>query len=328
MSTTEIVSLKQLGDKDLVTERFFLVKDKTYGVGKNGRSFLSLLAGDRTGQIDCRVWDNVEELNSLFEIGDFVKIKGAVQIYNQRKQLVVHKLENVNALGLERSDYLVEQKNLDTNGLFSELHQYIQKIQSSYIKQLCLDCTSDSEIKNLILNSPAAKSIHHAERGGLLNHIVSICKLMDFIGNHYADLNKDLLYFGAIFHDLGKIWELEINKNNQITYTEKGQLLGHMYLSCELVEKRSQKILGFPEDLRMILKHIILGHHGKIEYGSPKLPMFPEAFIVAQIDELDSKIDQVMNFVKIERQSGENWSRYHENLERYFYIQDLKGKWL
>ena len=328
MSTNNLVAIKNFGDKETVSDRIFLVKDKQYGVGKNGRSFLSLLAGDNTGQIDCRVWDNVEELNSVFNIGDLVKIKGLVQIYNQRKQLVVHKLENANDLQLDRSLFVQAQKHLDTHFLMTELHGFIHKIESTYIKQLCLDCINDEQIKSLLLISPAAKTIHHAERGGLLDHIVSICKLMDFLGSHYKDLNRDLLFFGAIFHDLGKIWELEINKNNQVSYTQVGQLLGHMYLSCELVEKKSQKVLGFPEDLKIILKHIILGHHGKIEYGSPKLPMFPEAFIVAMIDELDSKVDQVMKFVKSERQSGENWSRYHENLERYFYIEDLKGKWL
>lgn len=328
MTSTQPISLKLLADKDLVSERVFLVKDKNYGVGKNGRSFLSLLAGDKTGQIDCRIWDNVEVVNGIFEIGDLVKIKGAVQVYNQRKQLVVHKIENVSSLGLNKEDYAMEMAVVDSQALFAELHQYIQKIESTYIRQLCMDCLNDDEIKKLLLVSSAAKTIHHSERGGLLSHIVSICKLMDFMGNHYKDLNKDLLIFGALFHDLGKIWELEINQNNQVSYTNKGQLLGHIYLSGELIEKKTQKILGFPDELKMILKHIVLSHHGKIEYGSPKLPMFPEALMVAMIDELDSKMDQVATFVKNERMSGENWSRYHDNLERFFYISDLKGKWL
>lgn len=328
MSLNQLTSLKQLNEKDLIVDRIFLVKDKNYGVGKNGRSFLSLLAGDKTGQIDCRVWDNVESLNSVFEIGDLIKIKGMIQIYNQRRQLVVHKIENANSLGLNKEDYVIESAALDTQALFAQLHSYIQKIESSYIRQLCFDCLSDEEIKKLILVSSAAKTIHHAERGGLLSHIVSICKIMDFMGTHYKDLNKDLLIFGALFHDLGKIWELEINSLNQVTYTQKGQLLGHIYLSCELIEKKTQKILGFPDDLKTILKHIVLSHHGKIEYGSPKLPMFPEAMMVAMIDELDSKMDQMGTFIKSEQQSGESWSRYHENLERYFYISELKGKWL
>ncbi len=328
MSTNQTMSLKHLNEKDLIVDRFFLVKDKNYGVGKNGRSFLSLLAADKTGQIDCRVWDNVDALNLVFEIGDLVKIKGIVQIYNQRRQLIIHKIENANSLGLNKEDFILVSESLDTQALFAQLHSYIQKIESSYIRQLCFDCLNDDDIKKLILVSSAAKSIHHAERGGLLSHIISICKIMDFLGSHYKALNKDLLIFGALFHDFGKIWELEINSLNQVSYTQKGQLLGHIYLSCELIEKKTQKILGFPDELKTILKHIVLSHHGKIEYGSPKLPMFPEAVLVAMIDELDSKMDQIGTFVRSEQQSGESWSRYHENLERYFYISELKGKWL
>jgi 3'-5' exoribonuclease len=305
MNSPQLVSLKQLTEKDLISDRIFFVKDKNYGVGKNGRSYLSLLAGDKTGHIDCRVWDNVETINALFEIGDFVKIKGAVQVYNQRKQLVIHKIENVNSLGLSKKDYTLESVAIDAHSLLAELHQFIQKIASSYIRQLCTDCINDDEIKKLLLVSSAAKSIHHSERGGLLSHIVSICKLMDFMGNHYPDLNKDLLIFGALFHDFGKIWELEINAHDQVSYTQKGQLLGHIYLSCEFIEKKTQKILGFPDELKIVLKHIVLSHHGKVEYGSPKLPMLPEALMVAMIDDLDSKMDQVNRFVSSERMSGE-----------------------
>ena len=150
---------------------------------------------------------------------------------------------------------------------------------------------------------------------------------MNSISQHYTFLNKDLLIFGAIFHDLGKIWELDINQQQQIYYTQSGQLLGHMLLACELVEKKSQQVLGFPEDLKIILKHIILSHHGKIEYGSPKLPMVPEALVIAMIDDLDSKIDTMMNFVNLEREAGESWSRYHEGFDRYFFLEDLKTKW-
>lgn len=147
------------------------------------------------------------------------------------------------------------------------------------------------------------------------------------MASHYSYLNRDLLIFGAIFHDLGKIWELDQTEQQQIYYTNQGQLLGHMLLACELVEKKSQKILGFPEDLRTVLKHIILAHHGRLEYGSPKVPMFPEALVVAMIDDMDSKMDTMMSFINQERQSGESWSRYNEHFERYFFLDDLKTKW-
>ncbi len=324
---TAIISVKNLMDKDPIIDRIFLVKDKNIGTGKNGKMFLTTLLADKTGQLDARLWDNVDTVSALFEIGDLVKVKGVVQIYNQKKQFVIHRLENAAELNLNKDDYFVESEKIDTAVLFIKLLGFVEKIQAPPIKQLCLDCLNDEEIKAKLLIAPAAKTVHHALRGGLLKHILSICQIMEFMGSHYHFLNKDLLIFGALFHDLGKIWELDITSHDQIYYTEKGQLLGHMNLACELIDKKTAKILGFPEDLKTILKHIILSHHGKIEYGSPKLPMFPEALVIAMVDEFDSKVDQVFNFVTGERQSGEKWSRYSEFLERYFYLEELKGKW-
>lgn len=319
--------IKNLNDKDPVQDRIFLVKDKIIGVGKTGKTFLTVLIGDQSGQLDGRIWDNIEELQSRFEIGDLIKIKGVIQIYNQRKQLIVHRLDKVDDPSLNKDDFKIKERQIDTHALYSELFQMVQTVEIQPLKQLMLDCLQDEEIKPRLLKAPAAKTIHHAHRGGLLEHIVSICKVMQFMASHYSYLNKDLLIFGAIFHDLGKIWELDQTEQQQIYYTAPGQLLGHMLLSCELVEKKSQRILGFPEDLRMVLKHIILSHHGKLEYGSPKVPMFPEALVVAMIDDMDSKMDTMMSFINQERQSGESWSRFNENFERFFYLDDLKTKW-
>lgn len=319
--------IKNLNDKDPVQDRIFLVKDKILGVGKTGKSFLTILIGDQSGQLDGRIWDNIEELQTRFEIGDLVKVKGVIQIYNQRKQLIIHRLEKVDDPSLNKDDFKIKERQIDTHALYSELFQMVQAIEIQPLKQLMLDCLQDEEIKPRLLKAPAAKTIHHAHRGGLLEHIVSICKVMQFMASHYNYLNKDLLIFGAIFHDLGKIWELDQTEQQQIYYTAPGQLLGHMLLACELVEKKSQRILGFPEDLRMILKHIILAHHGRLEYGSPKVPMFPEAMVVAMIDDMDSKMDTMMSFINQERQSGESWSRFNDNFERYFYLDDLKTKW-
>ena len=320
--------IRNLSDKDPIQERIFLVKDKVLGVGKTGKTFLTLLIGDQTGQLDGRIWDNIEELQSKFEIGDLIRVKGLVQVYNQRKQVIIHRLEKVDDLSLNKDDFKIKEKQIDTHALYSELFQFVQEIEVLPLKQLMQDTLQDEEVKTRLLRAPAAKSIHHAHRGGLLEHIVSICKVMKFIASHYSYLNRDLLIFGAIFHDLGKIWELDFNEQQQIFYTPSGQLLGHMLLSCELIEKKSRTILGFPDDLRMILKHIVLSHHGKQEYGSPKVPMFPEAMVVAMIDDFDSKMDTMMGFVNQERMSGESWSRFHEGFDRYFYLEDLKKKWI
>lgn len=326
IEATILKPIKAMQDKDAISDRAFLVKDKVKGMGKNGRAFLSLLIGDKTGHIDARVWDRVEEIADTFEPGDIVLVKGQVQVYLNRKQIIVHKIEKPDQAQYNKDDYTIAGKKVDARACFSELISIVNQLKSPPIRQILLDTLQDEEIKTLMLKSPAAKTIHHAWNGGLLEHIVSICRLMKTMAAHYSFVNYDLLIFGAIFHDLGKIWELEIN-NDFIQYTQKGRLLGHMQLACELIDKKAARILGFPDDLKDILKHIILSHHGKLEYGSPKRPKFMEAVIVAMIDDLDSKINTIHTFMEAERETGESWSRYNEGFERYFYLENLKDRW-
>lgn len=326
MSQPVNTPVKSLADKESILDRPFLVKDKVYGVGKNGKAFISLLVGDQTGHIDARIWDRVEELNALFDVGDIIVVKGQIQTYMSRKQLIIHKLEKPDQSSYTKEDFSIAEIELDVHALYSELSSLVKDVKSQYIQQLIFECLQEDEIKNLLMRSPAAKSIHHARRGGLLEHIVSIAKIMKMMAGHYSYLSYDLLIFGAIFHDLGKIWELE-QIRHQTQYTHKGRLLGHMQLACELIDKKTQRILGFPDDLKDILKHIVLSHHGKLEYGSPVRPYIMEAFMVAAIDELDSKMDTMFTFIKNERETGESWSRYNEHFDRYFYLENLKGRW-
>ena len=213
-------AIRSLIDKEPIHDRPFLVKDKIKGVGKNGRSFLSLLIGDKTGYVDARVWDRVDELSEIFQSGEIIIIKGQVQVYAGRKQIVVHKIEKPAVGTYKIDDFVSEGKKVDSFACYSEIIAIVNQLQSPAIKQILLDSLTDEEIKSLLLKSAAAKTIHHAWSGGLIEHILSICKLMKMMSIHYSFLNYDLLIFGAIFHDLGKIWELEIN-NNLIQYTHK-----------------------------------------------------------------------------------------------------------
>lgn len=314
--------IRDLKDKDNV-EGLFLVREKNVGVGKNGRPFMTLQLGDASGSLDSRLWDRVEELSRECEVGDVVKIKGQIQLFQNRKQLILHRLEKVDQSTVRVDDYLPQTKRRPED-MLAELHTLVKTIKNDFLRQLITDTLEDPEIRPKVLRSPAAKSIHHAWVGGLLEHILSICKIMDFMGTHYHFLNRDLLLFGAIFHDIGKVWELSYD--NGINYTDRGRLIGHMHMACELVDKKSARILGFSEELRDICKHIILSHHGKLEYGSPKRPKFLEALVVAMIDDLDSKISTVHSFIENERVSGDKWSRYSDLFERYFLLDDLKEK--
>lgn len=309
--------VRELQDKETFYS-VFLTRDKNVSVGKNGKPFMSVVLSDNSGSVDARVWDNVEYVADLFQSGDLVKIKGAVQIFQGRKQVVIHKLERAESADYDMQLFLSQSAKAPEE-MFQTLLSYVDLMQNQSIKQLTLDVLQDPEIRPKLLVAPAAKTIHHAYLGGLLEHIVSICGIMKGLSAHYGNLNLDYLLFGAIFHDIGKIWELQIDQG--ITYTDKGKLIGHMVMAVELVEKKASRILGFPDDLKDICKHIILSHHGKLEYGSPKTPAFLEAFIVAAIDDLDSKINTISMFIDNEKGSGESWSRFNPLFERYFYLK-------
>lgn len=311
-----------LKDKDNV-EALFLVKEKSIATGKNGRPFMGVLLGDATGSIDGRVWDRVEDLAQQFSTGDLVKVKGVVQLFQNRLQLVVHRIERQEIEGINLEEFLPKsQRNADD--MFVDLIHIVRGMKNDHLRQLVLDTLEDPEIRPKILRAPAAKAIHHAWIGGLLEHILSICHLMNYIGSHYSFLNKDLLIFGAIYHDIGKLWELSYD--NGIAYTDRGRLIGHIQIGCELVDKKAARILGFSEELRDICKHIILSHHGRLEYGSPKRPKFLEAMVVAMVDDFDSKVSTLKSLIEGERASGEKWSRYNELFDRYFLLEDMNEK--
>ncbi|MGZ3745103.1 MAG: 3'-5' exoribonuclease YhaM family protein [Pseudobdellovibrionaceae bacterium] len=316
-------TVRELKDKDVV-DSLFLVKEKSVHIGKNGRPFMNLVFGDQTGSIDGRVWDRVEELSQEFEVSDILRIKGQIQIFQNRKQLIVHRLEKPDQSDLNVESFLPTSGKNPEN-MFMELLVLVRSMKNDHLRLLTLDVIEDAEIKSLFLKAPAAKTIHHAWRGGLLEHVLSISKILDFLAAHYEHLNRDLLIFGAIFHDIGKLWELSYE--GSLGYTDKGRLLGHMLLACELVEKKASRILGFNEELKDMCKHIILSHHGKLEYGSLKRPKFMEAMLVAMVDDLDSKMNTLQTFIESERNVGEKWSRYYDLFDRYFMLDNLKERY-
>lgn len=298
----------------------FLVKEKARQIGKNGKAYISVKLSDRTGDIDSRIWDNVDEFAERFDVDDFVLVKGFVQSFQGRNQLVVSTIDIANSSDVELKDYLPVAER-PSEEMFQELMTILAEIKNPFIKQLMMNTLKDPSIQPLFLVCPAAKTIHHAYLGGLLEHTLSICNVMRFMASHYKSLDLDLLLFGAVFHDIGKIWELSFETS--LGYTDVGRLIGHIPLGSELIEKKTAEIPNFPYDLKNKCKHIVLSHHGRLEYGSPKRPKFLEAVVVGMIDELDSRINQLENFLKAERASlGEDakWSKYSRDFDRYFLL--------
>jgi 3'-5' exoribonuclease len=317
----EKVFISQFQEKQTITSTF-LVKNKTLLKDKRGKTYVSFLLSDSTGDVDAKIWDNADSLEGSFQSGDIILVKGLVQTYQNRKQFVVHKLERFDG-SVDLRDY-VKSTDQAPEDMYRDLVQIVDGFQNEPLKQLVMDTLNDPTLKPLLLSAPAAKTIHHARIGGLLEHILSIARLCHLVGSNYKHLNVDMLIFGAIYHDIGKVWELQINDNG-ISYTDKGRLLGHMAMAVELIEKKCQKIFNFPEDLKDLCKHMVLSHHGKQEYGSPKVPQTLEAYVLWMLDDLDSKIDAISHAMTMPTGDG-TWSQYSNLFDRHFFLKNIDAK--
>ena len=291
----------------------FVVVSKQIKPKKTGEPYLALTLGDRTGQLEAKMWDNVEEVLEAFEQDDFLKIKGLVNKYKNRFQLTVHKLRKLGESEIDFADYLPKTtRNVDE--LWRTLAEFVASIQNPHLKSLLQAFMADPEIAAAYRNAPAAKTLHHAYIGGLLDHVVSLFRSCDLMCKNYPQVNRDLVLSGAFLHDIGKIHELTYNRS--FSYTTKGQLLGHMIIELEMLQAKLALVPGFPPELKTLLEHLIISHHGQYEFSSPKLPMFPEALMLHYLDDLDSKMEAMRAQFEREADLDSPWTSYNPSLGR------------
>jgi 3'-5' exoribonuclease len=295
----------------------FLVQSKDVREGKTGKKYMSLTLMDSTGEIDARMWENVDTASVLFQRDDFIRVEGETQEYQGKQQLVVHRLKKALDDEVELKDFLPASKR-DPIEMFAELQAIVAGLGNAHLKALVEAVFADSRIAEAFRTAPAAKSIHHAWLGGLLEHVLSMCEIARRVGQHYITVgypvDLDLLLSGVILHDIGKIDEL--NYARSFSYSTTGQLLGHIVMGVQMIEEKLRALPDFPPKLRMLLEHMILGHHGQIEFGSPKLPVFLEALLLAQIDNLDSKMATMLSSLERDRDPEAEWAGYNPALER------------
>jgi 3'-5' exoribonuclease len=291
----------------------FVVASKQVKAKKNGEPYLALTLADRTGQVEAKMWDNVEEFIDAFEQEDFLKIKGLVNKYKNRFQLTIHKLRRMEEAEIDFTDYLPKTTK-DIGELWRTLTEFVATFQNPHLKALVELFMADPEIAERYRNAPAAKTLHHAYIGGLLDHVVSLFRSCDLICRNYPQINRDLLLTGAFLHDIGKTQELTYNR--AFSYTTRGQLLGHMIIELEMLQAKLAQLPGFPAELKALLEHLIISHHGQYEFGSPKLPMFPEALMLHYLDDLDSKMEAMRAHFQREAELEGPWTSYNASLGR------------
>ncbi|HWE51636.1 MAG TPA: OB-fold nucleic acid binding domain-containing protein [Bryobacteraceae bacterium] len=291
----------------------FLVHSKEIRQKRSGEPYLSLLLGDRSGEIDAKMWDNVAEVMDSFDRDNFIKVKGLMQLYNNRSQLTIHKLRRVEDSEVDFRDFFPASQR-DPEEMWRELRAIVTGIGNEPIRLLLNAFLDDPDIAARYRIAPAAKTIHHAFRSGLLEHVLSLCSLAKVTGAHYANVDCDLLLAGCVLHDIGKIYELTYERG--FGYSAEGQLLGHITIAIRMMEEKLRAFPRFPAQLRNLLEHMILSHHGQLDFGSPKVPVFPEALLLHYLDDMDSKMECMRALIEKDPHADTEFTAYSSSLAR------------
>ncbi|MGB6010309.1 MAG: HD domain-containing protein [Desulfobacterales bacterium] len=301
-----------------VVDDVFVLAEKTLSQKRDGNNFLNVTLSDKTGALKGVVWDNVDQITAAVTSGDFVSIRGTVSEYKGTLQLVVKAMDVCSHEAVDASDFLPATSR-DTDGMFQRLVKITDSLTTPYLKKLFDAFWKDKEFVRKFKTAPAAKKMHHAYIGGLLEHTLSMTSLAEKVAGHYSGIDRDLLVSGAVLHDIGKIDEFEYQF--KIDYSDEGRLLNHIVIGIKMVDEKLSGIEDFPEDQILLLKHMMVSHHGAREFGSPEPPKTIEAVLLNYIDEIDSKVNGIRDFMASE-DPNETWTSYHRLLERHFY----KGK--
>ena len=310
--------------KDEEIESIFKVTSKKLQEAKDGKKFLLLTFKDKTGIIRAIDWHNAELNDGRISLGDVVKVRGKVVYFENRLQLNLSKNPS-DVVVLKEGEYdpnrFVETTKRSIKEMYEKLVNHIKSVKSDKLRRLLEQIfIEDRGFLRKFLDAPAGLSVHHAYRGGLLEHTLDVVELAEHVVEKYGDiLNRDLLIAGAMLHDIGKAYEYEITPSG-LEMTDSGELLGHIVIGVKMVERVAKRIANFPNNLLMEIEHMIISHHGEFEWGSPTLPKTPEALVLHMIDNLDAKLSQ---FLKLQEKTaeGNNWSEYDRKLGRRVMIR-------
>lgn len=315
MRKTQFIEQLKEGDR---LDDFFLVKASRLAETRAGKPYLTLEVADRSGEIGGPIWDNAEAVQGLCQTGNFVHLSGQVQSYRDKLQLKIDALRAVERGEVDFADFTLASDQ-DRGGMARDLQTLVASVKNVFLRKLLAFFFKKEPMWQRFQDAPAAKGIHHAYAGGLLEHSLSVARIADLLAAHYAGVDRSLLMAGALLHDIGKVDELVLDLA-VIDYTAQGRLKGHLVMGSEMVAVAAAQIKDFPPELLTQLQHLILSHHGRQEFGSPTVPMTIEAFLLSFIDDLDAKMNLMEQLRKKMKTPGLQWTEYQRSLERYLFL--------
>ena len=294
----------------------FLVREKTLGSTRSGSPFLKLRLADRTGETEGRIWERAQELEGNFSVNDVVRVRAKVERYRDKLQLNISTIGRLDPEEVDPSLFLPKGPK-DPEELWLQFRNLASQVQDLHLKRLLQSFLSDRRFSRQMKLAPAAKSMHHAYLGGLLEHTVSVTTLLGRICDHYPNLDRDLLISAGILHDIGKLEEFSYQR--YVDYTDAGRLLGHVVLGVQLVQDKIDQLEEFPHSLALALKHLMVSHHGEYEFGAPKRPKTLEAFALHYADDLDAKMNHLSGLLEAERENPSHWTRFQQVYDRFIF---------
>lgn len=311
------IAINELSD-NVSVEQAFQATDKQLRVNRQGGKYILLKLADRTGTISGMVWNADERMFESFHRGDYVFCHGRTQLHNGNLQIIVTELNRISADDIDLADFdRFDSKHAEK--LTARLTELLTSLHDVHLRRLAKAFLDDADFLNMFQVAPAAINNHHAYPGGLLQHTVDLIEIAQTIGPRYRGLNVELLMFGAFLHDLGKIDE--ITSGGESTYTDRGQLIGHLVMGVQMLDEKIRYLRtecghDVPMQLQTQLQHLILSHHGLLEYGSPRIPHTLEAIALHHIDNLDAKMAAAISIIDADVSGSEHWTNYHPGIGR------------
>ena len=320
--------IEEMGPGERIEDQVFLIASKDLRTTTQGSLYIHVVLADRSGQLLARVWQATEEMYHTLPEGGFVRFKGRTENYKGTLQFIIESMRPVKDEEVELAEFL-PRTDQDVDKMWARVVEILNRIEQPDLRRLVDKFLADGELMDRFRTAPAAIALHHSYIGGLLEHTLNLLEMALLVIPRYPKLSPDLVLTGTFLHDIGKTSELNYRTN--FSYSDSGHLLGHLVQAtlwiekkCELVEADTGK--SFPEQLKWVLQHIILSHHGKYEFGSPKLPAVPEAIAIHHLDNLDAKVTMYLTEIEKDRDPQSNWSNYNRILETKVYKADVTNR--